>query len=342
MSYQEFKDKVYSYLIKYKKNDLNYDKPGESSRGVVHDCLFDKGDYEKEELPLMLFEPCKVTVKEIQESDFAYKPHIQAFKHVASSQTACINLFVPILESEYANEILKESGIAPKDFDHIMRGEEERLRKGYCFEYWRESKENFSDTDKGLLGDHSLQAGTDSDVAIAYKDKDGKNCLWLIEHKLTEQEFTTCGAYRSKSISKEERAHCTTCSINDILKDPDKCYYHKKCHYKYWEVTKQHASFFTGNYSDDGCPFRGGMNQLWRNQMLALKLEDNVTYDKVYFSVVTHPENNFLDKSMEEYRKLTNNTPKFFTFKSNSLVNAAEKYLPDWTKWYKKVYYGIE
>lgn len=33
-----------------------------------------------------------------------------------------------------------------------------------------------------------------------------------------------------------------------------------------------------------------GMNQLWRNQMLALELESRAVFADVFFSVVTHPE----------------------------------------------------
>ena len=100
--------------------------------------------------------------------------------------------------------------------------------------------------------------------------------------------------------------------------------------------------FFNGSYKGTGCPFRGGMNQLWRNQMLALELEKRAVFADVFFSVVTHPENTFLDKTMNEYCELTKNTHKFFDFKSDALVNAAVKYLPAWTSWYKKVYYGME
>ena len=102
------------------------------------------------------------------------------------------------------------------------------------------------------------------------------------------------------------------------------------------------SSFFCGKYEGNGCPFRGGMNQLWRNQMLALELENRGVFEDVYFSVVSHPDNTFLDKTMNEYRALTNNSPKFYDFKSNALVDVAVDYLPDWSNWYKKVYLGIE
>lgn len=113
MSYQDFQHKVYSYLIKYKKESLKIDGRGISARGIEHDCLL-PSPYCDAKMPIMLYGGIKTIVKEIQESKFAYKPHIAASVHVASSQTACINLFAPILESEYADWILKESGVAPK------------------------------------------------------------------------------------------------------------------------------------------------------------------------------------------------------------------------------------
>ena len=102
------------------------------------------------------------------------------------------------------------------------------------------------------------------------------------------------------------------------------------------------SSFFCGKFEGNGCPFRGGMNQLWRNQLLALELEFRGVFVEVYFSVVSHPENSFLDQTMSEYRKLIKNSPKFNDFKSNVLVDKAVAYLPDWSNWYKKVYLGID
>ena len=157
MSYKDFQQKVYSYLIKYKKESLNINDKGISAHGVEHDCLLPK-PYRSHK-PIMLYDGIKETVKDIQASKYAYKAHLAASKHVASSQTACINLFVPILESEYADQILIGAGVVPKDFDHIDRNQ---LRKGYCFEYWESTLEGA----KGLLGDHSPHAGTDSELPL--------------------------------------------------------------------------------------------------------------------------------------------------------------------------------
>ncbi|MCM1034456.1 MAG: hypothetical protein NC038_02645 [Paludibacter sp.] len=145
-----------------------------------------------------------------------------------------MNLFVPILESEYADEILKSISACPKNFDHICRDE---LYRGYCFEFWNST----DDTDKGF-GDHSKQAGTDADVAICYSNTQGEKCLWLIEHKLTEAEFTTCGGYRSKRNQGEDKVACETCSLAEIVSRPDICYYHRVSKYKYWHIMSQDAS----------------------------------------------------------------------------------------------------
>ena len=100
----------------------------------------------------MLYDGIREKVKEIQNSEFKYKPHIFAYKHVASSQTACVNLFVPIMESESVNDILKTIEACPKDFKCVAK---EQLFHGYRFEFWDSTDEK----SKGLLGDHSKQAG---------------------------------------------------------------------------------------------------------------------------------------------------------------------------------------
>ena len=334
MKYKEFKEKVYSSLIRYKQDTLKIYEKGISSKGLEHDCLLPKPCCDQE-IPVIIYGGIVETVKDIQASQFAYKPHIQASAHIASSQTACLNLFIPVLESEHADSILKASGIVPAGFDHIER---DALRKGYCFEYWESTLEG----SKGLLGDHSPYAGTDSDVAIAYRNVKGELCLWLIEHKLTERYFTRCGAFSSKGISKDEKGLCKTCGLNIILANPNICYYHKHCGYNYWNIMNMsHGKrFFHGESKGKGCPFRGGMNQLWRNQLLALELERRGVYKEVFFSVAKHPYNIFLDESIKEYKELIKDNPKFFSFNSTDIVHKAKPYLPDWADWYLKVYLG--
>lgn len=120
ISYKEFQSKVYASLIKYKHDELGIKEKGFSTKKVAHDCLF-PDSYWPSNIPMMLYKNIIDIVKDIQECPYSYKPHIAAQRHVASSQTACLNLFIPILESDHADCIIKESGVAPVDFDHIDR-----------------------------------------------------------------------------------------------------------------------------------------------------------------------------------------------------------------------------
>jgi len=192
---------------------------------------------------------------------------------------------------------------------------------------------------------------TDVDVAIAYLNKSGEKCLWLIEHKLTEKDFTHCGGYKSDSKVMMEnpkyRENCRNCKMEDILKEPNRCYYHDVSKYKYWDIMNLNGGkdFFERECDSKGCPFRLGMNQLWRNQLIALALEKESEsnpdgYKHVYFSVVKHPDNPSLDRSIDNYKKLTKNSPKFSVFTSLDLIRAAKEdpKLKRWIKWYKEVY----
>ena len=49
--------------------------------------------------------------------------------------------------------------------------------------------------------------------------------------------------------------------MEDILNNPDICYYHRVCKYNYWNIMKDGgAEFYVKAYEGKGCPFRGGMN----------------------------------------------------------------------------------
>lgn len=260
---------------------------------------------------------------------YYFKMH-QHFNHMASSQAANINLFLPILLNPNANIVLR--ALKP-DFDSL---ELSKLFKGFRIEYW----DGNSSEDKGLLGDHSSRSGTDSDIGIAYLNKEKELCLWLIEHKLTEKEFTECGGFNSKS--RNNKKHICSKSFNDILEDKNLCYYHDIRHFNYWNLTDTQKSFFINHNNCSSCPFKGGVNQLWRNQLLGLALENTGLYKHVYFSIVKHSRNTSLDKSIGEYRNLINNNSKFSVFDSKDVVDAALSIgdidLNKWADWYKKLY----
>jgi len=334
-----FQEILYKHLIEWKWKYLTKEtRVFKKKKKIENKEYYNQEYYFDIFLPLSadnkyphIYPPVK-SILENHSKNYPFRLHTH-FYHMASSQAANINLFLPILENENADIIFKNLNGAPDDFDRIAR---EELYHGYRIEFWDSNDQ----AEKGLLRDHSSISGTDADIAIAYYSTDNKLNLWLIEHKLSEKEFTTCGAYKSKNNMLKE--NCSSASFNDIVQNPCVCYYHTKRNFAYWELTKKHIDFFSGFKSSAGCPFKEGLNQLWRNQLLGLGLEGKKSYQHVYFSVVHHPENKMLDNSIATYRKFINYNPKFSTFTSRDILHIIDN-IPDpeiqkWKEWYDELY----
>lgn len=244
----DFQKQMYEHLIDWKWNNITKE-PGQYA-GNDYDAVFP--DAYRGKLP-HLYEPVRQMFLDHQKR-FHFKTHKFA-DHMASSQIACANLFLPIIANpDLAPGILRN---VKEDIADIATDE---LDNGFRIEFW--------DEPENMLADHNKSTGTDSDFAIAYRNHSGHLCLWLIEHKLTEAEFTTCGGARSKG-RKEGNYSCD--STANILSNPDLCYYHGKCQYNYWPITLANETSFPRDnlLSHVGCPFKAGMNQLWRNTVLS-------------------------------------------------------------------------
>lgn len=317
---------IYVKIIDWKRENIT--RRMGTYRGHCYDAIFP----DSTTIPKMMYKPVLSQWEQMQKGRFAYKLHKFAF-HAISSQTACVNLFMPMLLSEDADRILLRLPGCPSGFKRIAR---DRLFHGFCFEYW--GQDYLQGT--GILNDHSGGAGTDADVAIAYYDQINSLCLWLIEHKLSEKDFTVCGGY--KSTANNHKGHCMQFTLSDILSNPDICHYNK-LGYKYWDITAANLDKYSGAIQDVGCPFRGGLNQLWRNQILAFALQKEGMYNKVSFSVCHHAKNTMLDKSVGKYKALTNNNEMFTCFTNYDVLDAVsdtkDQFLSDWLQWYRDVYF---
>lgn len=328
-SLTKFQKEMYVHLINWKWKYITKEFGLYKHKGkwIEYDAILPKSVCSQ--MPI-IYNPIKSILLE-HNQQFPFKLHTH-FNHMASSQAANINLFLPILLSPNANDILR---LLKSDFKELAHSE---LYKGFRIEYW----DGNSNKEKGLLGDHNANSGTDSDIAIAYYNHNEELCLWLIEHKLTEKEFTECGGFDSNGRNKA--IHKCEMSFADIIKDKNLCYYHNVRKNNYWKLTDKYESFFANHNAFESCPFSKGMNQLWRNQLLGLAIEDdeNNAFKNVYFSVAHHPENHSLDKSINEYTQLINNNPKFSIFTSKDVVEKAltvkNKVINDWVVWYKELY----
>jgi len=326
-SLTKFQKDMYVHLINHKWNILGITETGTykyKGKEIEYDAILPNSVHKN--LPLVYSPIKEALVKHQKQLPFKLHNH---FNHMASSQAANLNLFLPILHSGRANEVLCQ---IKDDFKSL---ETTKLDNGYQIEFW-----GGTGTETGLLGDHNARSGTDSDIALAYRNHKDELCLWLIEHKLTEKEFTECGGFKSDNRVKAK--HKCEKSFAEILENKNLCYYHDIRKSNYWKITENNQTFFENHSSITFCPFKGGMNQLWRNQLLGLALENENLYEHVYFSVVKHPENKSLDKSISQYQKLINNDVRFSIFDSSEIVKAANSLNDDklnsWVKWYCDLY----
>lgn len=324
-SLNTFQKELYNHLISWKRKNIT--KKAGFFRDIPYDTILPK---EKQKQLLTVYEPMRSIVRAHQE-EFNFKYHL-FFDHMASSQAACINLFLPILQH-------------PKHAANILRPIKSDLKTIAVVKFDRSFRLEFWDEPDNSLNDHNRATGTDSDIAIAYYDLDNKLNLWLIEHKLSEREFTTCGAYRSAKNTNKDACN----SFSNILNDNELCYYQSNCNYNYWRITKANGTVFNKDelVKNKVCPFKGGMNQLWRNLLMALAIEKNgvngIRFNKVYFSVVHHPKNMHLDRTMENFTKLIRGNNRFSSFPSSKIIDQASKIknteLQAWVKWYRELYY---
>jgi hypothetical protein len=89
------------------------------------------------------------------------------------------------------------------------------------------------------------------------------------------------------------------------------------------------------------------MNQLWRNQLLGLSIEQlhlpDLPFRKSFFSVVNHPDNDILEPTVRDYEALVNHADRFSYLTSDKFVDAArscnDPFLNDWVSWYEGLYY---
>ena len=319
-SLNPFQQEIYLHLIEWKWQHITME-PG-IDRGLQFDAILPDSFAGK--FPTLYPQIIGEFVQHLQE--FPFRVH-KYFNHMASSQAANINLFFPILLHPNTHAIL---GVIKPDLARIAY---EHLDHGYRVEFW--------DEPYGNLNDKSPVSGTDTDLAIAYYNHEGKLCLWLIEHKLTEPEFTACGGYKSRGRQVQ---HDCSKNFAQLIVDKDSCYYHDVRRFNYWRISEANQAFFANHHKWDRCPFQGGLNQLWRNQLLALSIEqdERQPYQQGDFSVVTHPRNSSLDKSIAEYRDLIACNPKFSVFTSAEVIKAAARYadtaLEQWIAWYTELY----
>lgn len=202
--------------------------------------------------------------------------------NTAASQAYCFNLVIHLNNNkELANALFSELLNKKVSVVHI----EPEFTPNMCDEvkgYERDSDES--------IGDQNLRAGygTDADIAVFYSYEDNKKGVILIEFKFIEAEFSVCSSYRKK---RDIKATCDSKDYFSLLVDSNdlKCGYNK---YLNWDLTRSSMLFNHDKISSlDNCPFRSGLNQLWRNLLLAEQVSKARNLDEFHFWVFSPTEN---------------------------------------------------
>ena len=329
---KNFSEKLIQHLIEYKENILGIKSRGKF-KDEEYDHILEKYISSFNFLPSIQTDAINLLYKK------NVKLHIYS-DHLNSSQIACFNLFISLLiNKDLANKVFKS--IIP-EFKELLNIE---------FEYY---------DDKDYLNEgrnkkaNKRDIGTDADVAIFYSNENNERCLCLLEHKLSEKEFTNCGAFKSHKNDKKD--FCK--DFTKIWSDTNKCYYHANCNYGYWNLTKDKNSIFDSvklfNYKGI-CPFKNSLQQLWRNMLMTQAIENDSNNDikKTCFGVIYHSENDKLFKLKEftgesdtiiAFTSLLKDKNKFLVITIQDIINKVkevEDTIPKWVEEYEEKYINI-
>jgi len=218
--------------------------------------------------------------------------------NTAASQPFCFNLIIFLQH---------HSALADKLFSKLLNKQvkvihlEPEFTPNGC-----NSVIGFERTRDESIGDQGNNRGTDSDIAVFYTYDNEKKGLLLIEFKFIEPEFSVCSSYvgskkkknetpvetKQRKIRNEERQ--AICSSNNFYVKMVEaksllCGYNK---YFNWDLTSK-SKVIDGEKvkSISACPFRFGLNQLWRNMILAEQVALSRNCDEYGFWVFSPSEN---------------------------------------------------
>lgn len=155
----DFQLRMYIHLINWKWSHVT--REAGINSGHAYDAIL-PDEYKDQLYPL--YRP--ITQRFLaHQRKHPFKSHIY-FGHMASSQAACVNLFMPILQDpQIAVRVL---GAVKSDIKEIAV---DHLDRGFRLEFW--------DEPDNVLNDHNKTSGTDADIAIAYYDQHSDLNLWL-------------------------------------------------------------------------------------------------------------------------------------------------------------------
>ena len=220
--------------------------------------------------------------------------------NTAASQPFCFNLIIFLQQhAELANKLFSDLLGKQVKVIHL----EPEFTPNQC-----DSVIGFERTGDETIGDQNLELGigTDADIAVFYTYDNNKKGVLLIEFKFIEPEFSVCtsfvGSKKKKDESPEEiqkrknrmNERKVICNSDNFYAKMVKannslCGYNK---YLNWKLTSKSKVIDIDKIKDmAACPFSNGLNQLWRNMILAEQVALSRNCDEFGFWVFSPGEN---------------------------------------------------
>ena len=220
--------------------------------------------------------------------------------NTAASQPFCFNLIIFLQQ---------HSALADKLFSNLLEKQvnvihlEPEFTPNEC-----NSVISFKRTADESIGDQNLKLaiGTDADIAVFYTYDNDKKGVLLIEFKFIEPEFSVCSSYagskkKENETSEEKQQRLKRNKVRQAICDSSNFYskmVDAKCslcgYNKYfnWDLTHK-SEVIDGKKVKtlSLCPFRFGLNQLWRNMILAEQVALSRHCDEFGFWVFSPREN---------------------------------------------------
>lgn len=221
----------------------------------------------------------------------------RALTNTVASQPCCFNIFAPLI---------RHQALADALFSQLHGEAVEVVHTEIEFtpNTWA-GVPGFERTEDESIGDQSERGGTDADVAVFYRTANGKHGVVLIEFKYIEAEFNTCGSYKSKTKGPRIRPGCNSTDwyaqrVAAFREEPPRqpdCGYLK---YQNWQLLEGSRVLDADAVKrQPGCPFKGSLNQLWRNLLLAERVAAARQLDAFHFWVLSPVQNTYLWQEKE-------------------------------------------
>jgi len=187
------------------------------------------------------------------------------------------------------------------------------------------------------------EKATGVDVVFWGHDEAGARAALLLEVKLGEGGFTTCGGRDSAANRRLD----VCASAATFFRDPTACYLQRPVRKtrdrRYWEIfARSHGSVraaFPGADDAGPCPFAGHQQQPMRNRALALALVQEGVVDRAWFGLCPHDDNPDVAREWLAWRALLPPTEQAHLLPASEILAAGrDEGHPAWARWMAERY----